>query len=64
MATSSIFNNILITNNAQAELLVTAMEAAKEVAEKTAREGGHSPVSYRELKGEEVKEFFKGIKGI
>ncbi|MDR0854101.1 MAG: hypothetical protein LBN34_07015 [Clostridiales Family XIII bacterium] len=45
MATSSIFNNIRITNNAQAESLVNAMEAA----EKAAKESKRKPVKVKEL---------------
>jgi hypothetical protein len=56
MATSSIFNNIRITNNEQAELLVAAMEAA----EKAAKESNHKPVQYTELKQGELKGILKG----
>jgi hypothetical protein len=56
MATSSIFNNIRITNNAQAESLVNAMEAA----EKAAKESKRKPVQYRELKQGELKGILKG----
>ncbi|MDR2162813.1 MAG: hypothetical protein LBO70_02560 [Clostridiales Family XIII bacterium] len=56
MATSSIFNNIRITNNEQAELLVNAMETA----EKVAKESTRKPVEFKVLHQGELKGFLKG----
>ena len=55
MATSSIFNNIQITDEKSAKLLVEAMDAADRFKEKAQTES----VNYRELKDEELTGFFR-----
>ena len=55
MATSSIFNNIQITDEKSAKLLVDAMDAADSFKEKAQTES----VKYRELKDKELSGFFK-----
>jgi hypothetical protein len=55
MATSSIFNNIRITNKEQVELLVNAMEAA----EKAAKESTRKPVEFRVLRRGQLKDYLK-----
>ncbi|MCL2110976.1 MAG: hypothetical protein FWH32_01720 [Clostridiales bacterium] len=58
MATSSIFNNIEIKDVDAAVCLVKALEAAEQA------KGTSNPpsVEYKELRGDEIKDFIRGTK--
>ena len=57
MATSSFFHSVVINTPEQAEKLVDALEKA----EKYSREHKEPEVNYREIRGDELKEFLKNV---
>ena len=64
MATSSITKNFVIDNEEDAQMFLDAIEASIEYNRQKELEGGEPEVHCRELKGEELREFFEQRKAM
>lgn len=58
MATQSIINNIVITESKAAEVFISAMEKAAEVAESSVI---HDSIAYKDVIGEDIQDFLGSL---